>query len=178
MRGEAPPPTLKVGLNTLGGFRNEMTFVLTGNMINLKERMIREHLAHLDATWTLARTDHPDSAVQEEASALLHCVARGPDPKAIGRAFSNAAVELALSSYPGFHVTTPPGDAAPYGVFSAAYVDAHLVPHVAVLHDGTRVDIAHPTRTRRAGRGRRSRGPGLAGRADAPAAARHVHRCA
>ncbi|MEU4251607.1 ATPase, partial [Amycolatopsis sp. NPDC026612] len=27
VRGEAPPPTLKVALNTLGGFRNETTFV-------------------------------------------------------------------------------------------------------------------------------------------------------
>src|SRR5689334_7308458 len=28
--GEPPPPTLKVGLNVLGGFRNDVTFVLTG----------------------------------------------------------------------------------------------------------------------------------------------------
>ncbi len=73
---------------------------------------------------------------------MLHCVVRGPDPKALGRAFSGAAIELALASYPGFHVTSPPGDAAPYGVFAAASVEAALVPHVAVLADGTRVDIA------------------------------------
>lgn len=35
---------------------------------------------------------------------------------------SGAAVELALGSYPGFHVTAPPGKGAPYGVFEAAYV--------------------------------------------------------
>ena len=74
---------------------------------------MRAQLAQLDATWTLARTDHPDAAVQEEAAALLHCVVRGTDPKAIGRAFSSAAIELALSRYPGFHVTAPPGDASP-----------------------------------------------------------------
>ena len=139
--GEAPPPTLKVGLNTLGGFRNEMTFVLTGLDIDAKARLVQQQLAHLDATWTLARTDHADSPVQEEAAALLHCVVRGPDPKALGRAFSGAAIELALASYPGFHVTSPPGDASPYGVFSAASVEAMLVPHVAVLADGTRVKI-------------------------------------
>jgi hypothetical protein len=148
VRGEEPPSTLKVGLNTLGGFRNEMTFVLTGNLIEHKERMVREQLAHLDATWTLARTDHRDSPVQEEAAALLHCVVRGADPKAVGRAFTGAAVELALSSYPGFHVTGPPGDATPYGVFSAAYVEAALVPHVAVRDDATRVDIEPAARTR------------------------------
>jgi hypothetical protein len=147
VRGEAPPPTLKVGLNSLGGFRNEVTFVLTGNHIDYKAATVRAQLAHLDATWTLAHTNHPNSPVQEEAAALLHCVVRGPDPKKIGRAFSNAAIELALGSYPGFHVTAPPGEASPYGVFSAAYVDAALVPHVAVLPDGTRVDIARAPQT-------------------------------
>ncbi len=143
VRGEPPPPTLKVGVNTLGGFRNEVCFVLTGNLIDLKERMVREQLADLDATWTLARTNHLDSPVQEEAAALLHCVVRGPDQKAVGRAFSNRAIELALSSYPGFHVTSPPSEAAPYGVFAAVFVNAPEVAHVAVLADGSRVDIAH-----------------------------------
>jgi acyclic terpene utilization AtuA family protein len=150
VRGEPPPPTLKVGLNTLGGFRNEMTFVLTGLDIAEKAAFVRAQLADLEALdlqWTLARTDHPDSPVQEEAAALLHCVVRGPDPKAIGRPFSNAAIELALASYPGFHVTSPPGDASPYGVFTAAFVPAAAVAQTAVHHDGTRVDIAPATNT-------------------------------
>ena len=142
VRGEPPPPVLKVGLNALGGFRNEVTFVLTGLDIEAKAALVQRQLAGLDANWTLARTDHADADSQEAASALLHCVVRGPDPKAIGRAFSGAAIELALASYPGFHVTAPPGDATPYGVFTSAYVDAALVPHVAVLADGTRIDIA------------------------------------
>lgn len=141
VRGEPPPPTLKVGLNSLGGFRNEVTFVLTGLDIEAKAGLVQRQLAGLDARWTLARTDHADAETQEAASALLHCVVRGPDPKPIGRAFSGAAIELALASYPGFHVTAPPGDATPYGVFTSAYVDAALVPHVAVLDDGTRIDI-------------------------------------
>ena len=47
VRGEPPPPTVKVGLNALGGFRNETTFVLTGTQLELKERMVREQLARL-----------------------------------------------------------------------------------------------------------------------------------
>lgn len=147
VRGEAPPPTLKVGLNTLGGFRNEMTFVLTGLDIDAKAELIKSQMAGVDATFTLARTDHPDAAVQEEAAALLHCVARSADAKAVGRAFANVAIEAALASYPGFHVTAPPGDASPYGVFTAAYVSQGSVPHVAVLADGTHVDIEPPTET-------------------------------
>ena len=148
VQGEPPPPTVKVGLNTLGGFRNEVTFVLTGLDVEAKAAFVQAQLASPDATWTLARTDHPDADSQEKAAALLHCVVRGTDPKALGRAFSGAAIELALASYPGFHVTAPPGDATPYGVFRAAYVPASDVPHVAVLPDGTRVEIAPATETR------------------------------
>ncbi|WP_141726867.1 acyclic terpene utilization AtuA family protein, partial [Streptomyces niveus] len=36
VRGEAPPPTLKVGLNRIGGWRNEIVFVLTGLDIDAK----------------------------------------------------------------------------------------------------------------------------------------------
>ncbi|MEO3937050.1 acyclic terpene utilization AtuA family protein [Dermatophilaceae bacterium Soc4.6] len=151
VRGEAPPPTAKVGLNILGGFRNEVTYVLTGLDVEAKAALVRAQLARLDASldlrWTLARTDHPDSPAQESSAALLHCVARGSDPAPLGRPFSGAAVELALASYPGFHLTTPPGEATPYGVFTSASVDASLVPHVAVLPDGSRVDIASAEET-------------------------------
>lgn len=148
--GEPPPPTLKVGLNNLGGFRNEVTFVLTGLDIEAKAELVKTQLAEsipADAVWTLARTDHADSDTEQAASALLTCVVRGDDAKAIGRAFSNEAVEVALASYPGFHLTAPPGDASPYGVFTAAFVDATAVEHVAVLADGTRVVIPPPAET-------------------------------
>ena len=41
VRGEAPPPTLKVGLNRLGGWRNEVVFVLTGLDIEAKAALVR-----------------------------------------------------------------------------------------------------------------------------------------
>lgn len=148
VRGEAPPPTLKVGLNEVGGFRNEVDFVLTGLDIDAKAALVRSQLSGFgDAEWTLARTDHPDAGTEEQGSALLRCVVRSADPGAVGRAFSGAAIELALASYPGFHVTAPPGEAAPYGVFTAAYVDAAEVPHLAVLPDGTRTPVAPAAET-------------------------------
>jgi hypothetical protein len=48
---------------------------------------------------------------------------------------------MALAGYPGFHLTAPPDNGSPYGVYTAAYVPQTEVPHVAVLPDGTRVDI-------------------------------------
>ncbi|GAA2849727.1 hypothetical protein Acy02nite_00240 [Actinoplanes cyaneus] len=153
VRGEPPPATTKVGVNRVAGFRNAMTFVLTGLDIEQKAAWVRAQLeAALPArpaelTWDLVRTDRTDPATQSEASALLRCHAKDPDPQVVGRAFSGAAVELALASYPGFHVTTPPADATPFGIFTATYVPQSEVPHVAVLPDGTAVHIAPPPHT-------------------------------
>ncbi|PAN01194.1 exopolyphosphatase [Streptomyces sp. Alain-F2R5] len=147
VRGEAPPPTLKVGLNRLGGFRNEVAFVLTGLDVEAKAALVRAQMEPAlgevaDVRWDLVRTDRPDAGTEETASALLRLVVRDPDPEKVGRALSGAAVELALSSYPGFHVLAPPGKGAPYGVFEAAHVPQDAVDHVAVLDDGRRVPVA------------------------------------
>jgi hypothetical protein len=153
VKGEPPPPDLKVSLNSIGGFRNAMTFVLTGLDIEAKAALVRAQLeASLtvkpaELQWTLARTDHPDADTEETASALLRCVVRDQDPANVGRAFTSAAVELALASYPGFHVTAPPADGQVYGVFSPGFVTAGEVMHVAVHADGHRVDIAPATET-------------------------------
>ncbi|MGW5069717.1 acyclic terpene utilization AtuA family protein [Streptomyces cyaneofuscatus] len=158
VRGEAPPPTLKAGLTRLGGWRNEVVFVLTGLDIEAKARLVKEQFADAlerggarppaDVRWELARTDHPDADTEERASALLRLVVRDQDAEAVGRAVSGAAVELALGSYPGFHVTAPPGKGAPYGVFEAAHVPAGEVEHTAVLPDGRREIAEHPSMTR------------------------------
>ncbi|WP_280495243.1 acyclic terpene utilization AtuA family protein [Nocardia asiatica] len=151
--GEPPPPRLKVSLNTLGGFRNEMEFVLTGLDIEAKADLARRQLEAwlptrpAELTWTLARLDRPDAETEEQASALLRCVVRDPDPNKVGRAFSNVAVELALASYPGCSFTTLPGNGSPYGVFTPGFVDAAEVPHTAVLPDGARVAVAPASET-------------------------------
>jgi hypothetical protein len=148
VRGVPPPATLKVGLNRLGGFRNAMTFVLSGLDVPAKAELVKAQLtsalgeaAPASLVWTLARTDRPDADTEETASALLHVVARDPDAARVGRSFSQAAVELALASYPGFFATSPPGDGSPYGIFDAAYVPVGDVEHVAVLPSGERVVV-------------------------------------
>lgn len=144
VRGEPPPPTYKVSLNSIGGFRNEVDFVLTGLQLEEKAELVQRQLEQAlpkrpaELRWTLAWTEKPNADSEEEASVFLRCAAKDPDPKVVGRAFSSAAVELALASYPGFHVTAPPGDGSPYGVFQAGYVDIREVEHVVVLPDGTR----------------------------------------
>ncbi|MFI1700228.1 acyclic terpene utilization AtuA family protein [Streptomyces bobili] len=148
VRGEAPPPDLKVGRTRIGGFRNEVVFVLTGLDIEAKAELVRGQMAEAfdksepeEVRWDLVRTDRGDAGTEETASALLRLVVRDPEQAVVGRALSGAAVELALASYPGFHVLAPPGKGAPYGVFEAAYVPQGEVDHVAVLADGRRVPV-------------------------------------
>jgi hypothetical protein len=144
VQGEPPPPTYKVSLNSVGGFRNEVTFVLTGLDLDVKAELVQRQLEHglrkrpAEVKWTVAWTEKPNAETEELASVLLRCAVKDPDPKVVGRAFSNAAIELALASYPGFHVTAPPEDASPYGVFTAGFVAAGEVEQVVVLPDGTR----------------------------------------
>ncbi|MFF1415170.1 acyclic terpene utilization AtuA family protein [Streptomyces sp. NPDC058289] len=152
-RGEAPPATLKVGVTRIGGWRNEVVFVLTGLDVDAKAALVREQLAALLApvesvSWTLSRTDHEDAETEETASALLRLVVRDPSPDRVGRALTSAAIELALASYPGFHVTAPPSPAQPYGVFDSTTVPAGEVPHTAVLADGTRLSANPPPAAR------------------------------
>jgi len=153
VRGEPPPPSLKVSLNSIGGFRNTTTFVLTGLDIEAKAALVQRQFARgmtdrpAEVQWTLARTDQADADTEQTASALLTCTVRDTDPDKVGRRFSAAAIELALASYPGFHTTAPPGDAAVYGVFTAGYVPTTEVHHIAVHADGTAAPIAAATET-------------------------------
>jgi hypothetical protein len=150
-RGEPPPATLKVGLNAIGGFRNETTLVLTGLDIDAKAELVRRQVQSAlvtkprEMTWTLARTDHADAGTEQTASALLHCAVRDQDQDVVGRSFSNVVVELALASYPGFHATAAPGNGSVYGVFTVGYVDAEQVAHTAVLADGVRKAVRSGT---------------------------------
>jgi hypothetical protein len=151
-RGGQPPADLKVALNYLGGFRNTMTMVLTGLDIEEKaaraEAMLfgllggKQRFGQVDVR--LIRTDRPDAATSEQATAQLRITVMDPDPAKVGRSFSGAAIELALASYAGFHTTTPPTPETAYGVYWPTFVPATEVEHVVVLPGGTRQVIPPP----------------------------------
>lgn len=151
VRGEPPPPDLKVSRTRVGGYRNEMTVVLTGLDAEAKADLFRRQFETAlparpaELTWTLARVDAADAPTQQQASALLTVVGRDASRGVVDRAFSNTAVQLALGSYPGFFATTPPGSAHPYGVFTAGYVPQGQPAHEVVLDDGTVERVAAPT---------------------------------
>ena len=152
-RGSPPPATAKVAINFLGGYRNTMTMVLTGLDIEEKAAWAEEELFGIlggreqfaDVDVRLLRFDRPDAPTNEQATAHLRITVKDPDPRKVGRRFSNATMELALGGYAGFHTTTPPAPESAYGVYWPALVPAAGVPHAVVLPDGTTVPIAPTT---------------------------------
>jgi hypothetical protein len=144
VRGSAPPERLKVCVNELGGHRNSVEFVLTGLDIEEKADWLRSQLeprlTAASVTWALGPLPAADADTEEGASTLLRCTVQDPSADAVGRAFSSAAVELALASYPGFTMTAPPGAGTPYGVYRAEYVDRGAVSP-SVHHADGRTEV-------------------------------------
>jgi len=153
--GEAPPATTKVCLNELGGFRNSVEFLLTGLDIPEKAALIQHQMEDALAAgtrpetveWHLERTDTPDPVTEAQATSLLRLHVRSAQPDPVGRPFSDAAIQLALASYPGFSVSRPPSAGTPYGVYRPAYVPQTKVPHRVVTADGTVTEIPPPSIT-------------------------------
>ncbi len=147
--GTPPPATLKVAVNSLGGYRNSTEFVLTGLDIDAKAAWLRDQLdAELpigpDYTWSTYRVPAPDSPTEEGAACILRLSARAADADAVGRALTASAIELALASYPGFHVTAPPGRPSPFGIYKAAYVRRDRAPETVHLPDGSTYEVPAP----------------------------------
>ena len=150
VRGDAPPSTLKVAVNELGGYRQDLHIALTGLDIDEKARVVEA--AFWDAcpyapedfervTTRLSRTDKVDPVTNDEAVALWHLTLRDHDERKVGRAVANAGVEIALATIPGyFGVGNAPGAATPFGVYRPALVPASVVPqYVTMLGGETRV---------------------------------------
>jgi len=156
-RGEAPPTTLKVAMNEMGGYRNSFTVALTG--LDIEEKAALAEAAFWDAcpytaddfesiTARLIRTDKADPATQEEATAIWRVTVKDHDERKVGRAFSNANTHTGLSSIPGMYgLSGGPSAGSPYGVYRPAVVPNDLVPQYVHIHGGdtVMVDSVAPT---------------------------------
>ncbi|MGI9596616.1 MAG: acyclic terpene utilization AtuA family protein, partial [Acidimicrobiales bacterium] len=155
-RGQAPPDTLKVAMNQLGGYRNSFTLALTGMDIEQKARFAEA--TFWDAcpygpddfdsiTSRLIPTDKPNPGTQEEAAAIWRVTVKDADERKVGRAFSNALTHTGLSGIPGMYgLGGGPSAATTFGVYRPAVVPAELVPQYVHL-DGTTtmIESVNPT---------------------------------
>ncbi|MDJ0787770.1 MAG: DUF1446 domain-containing protein [Myxococcota bacterium] len=152
VQGEPPPATLKVCLNRPGGFRQDLNVCLTGLDIEAKAQLVEDAFwaacpydpeDFASVTRRLVRTDKSDPASNEEATAFYRITLKDPDEKKVGRAVSNAMIELALSSIPGFtSVGGGPGGGRPFGVYEPARIAASAVPQEVVMLGGETREVS------------------------------------
>lgn len=149
VRGEPAPAEVKVAVNSLGGYRNTMTFVLTGLDIEAKAELAERTLWSMipggrdafDAVDVqLLRWDREDPATNAEAMAHLRVTVQDADEAKAGRAFSSAVIEMVLANYPGFFTTSPPSDASAFGVYWPCLIPSDAPDHTVVV-GGERITV-------------------------------------
>jgi hypothetical protein len=142
VKGEPAPATAKVCLNTVGGYRNSKTILLTGLDIEKKAGILedtlfesiggRKQFAFSDVR--LIRSDKEDPQTNEEAFAYLRFSVIDPEPKKVAK-LSAKIVELALASIPGFAGTEPPSKGTPIISHWPALISSQLVRQKVVVDD-------------------------------------------
>ena len=146
VRGEKPPETLKVSMNSWGGFRSDLAIALTGVDIDAKaeliERAFWRNCRHqpedfASVTTTVVRTDKDDPATNEEAVASWRITVKDPDQQKT-TAIGSAMNDLALASIPGFFGLKTGGLGKPFGVHTSGLVPRDLVPQHVVLRGENR----------------------------------------
>ncbi len=146
VRGQAPPETLKVAMNRMGGYRNSFSVALTGLDIDAKASFAEA--GFWDAcpsgpddfesiTSEVIRTDKVDPSSQEEATAIWRVTVKDTDEEKVGRAFNDAMVHTVLAGIPGMYgLGGGPSGASPFGVYEPAVVSSELVPQYVHLLGG------------------------------------------
>ena len=150
VRGEPPPPTLKVATNELGGYRSEVNVALTGLDIEAKAALVH------DAFWRacphepgdyakvverVARTDKTDPSTNEEAVAVWRLTVFDHDEDRLGRTLSDAMNELALATIPGMFSAGSAARPRAFGIYRPATVPATAVPQYVTFLDGERTVV-------------------------------------
>ncbi|MCF6248348.1 MAG: DUF1446 domain-containing protein [Desulfobacula sp.] len=143
VKGEPPTPTTKVCINTLYGFKNSMTVILTGLDIEKKAGIVedivfglvggKDQFKKTDVTLTQSRNTDP--VTNDEAFSYLRISVMDKDKKKVGKLFSSAIIEAALSTIPGFALTGPPTKETPAILHWPALVSLKNIQHRVVVND-------------------------------------------
>jgi hypothetical protein len=142
-RGEPPTDSTKVCINNFYGYRNSLTAVITGMDIRKKAKIVEEALftnlggksqfAFTDVQ--LIRIDKDNPQHNDEACAHLKISLMDPDQKKVGKHFSTKFIDMALSSIPGFTLTTPPANSTPALQNWPALVSNKFIEQTVVVDD-------------------------------------------
>ena len=156
VKGQAPPPTLKVAMNELGGYRNSFSVALTG--LDIEEKAAFAQATFWDScpynpedfqsiSSEVIRTDKEDADQQEKATAIWKVTVKDKDERKVGRTFTDAMIHTVLASIPGMYsLSSGPTASTPYGIYRPATVPAELVPQYVHMLDGetTMIESTNP----------------------------------
>lgn len=150
VRGEPPPTHLRVAVNYLGGFKNSVSFVMGGLEVAAKAAAAEAALWDLVPGGSTAFDEVAvelvgavgDDGAADDLVELRITVLDGQEEK-VGRRFADAAVQTALSSYPGCHTAAPPTGASEYGVLWPTLVRREHVCQSIVV-GGRRTELRDP----------------------------------
>ncbi|AXQ30596.1 DUF1446 domain-containing protein [Solimonas sp. K1W22B-7] len=157
VRGEAPPETLKVCMNYVGGTRTVVAMALTGLDLEEKADLYTRSLwrqfprgrdSFAESRVELIRGNLADPNSNEEHTATLRITVKDQDANLVGAELFRKNVELGLASYPGLYAL--PGSSQMYGVcWPTLMPAARLTQVVDVDGEVTQVSCA-PATTRHA----------------------------
>lgn len=147
-RGSSPPPTHKVCINTVGGYRNGLDIVLTGLDIEEKAKIFTDTLFQSvggrdqfdEVSEQLVRSDKENPESNETAHATLRLSVKSKNPALVGRVFSAKMIELALANYPGFISKVGPGGGGSFISYWPALVDSQYITE-NVYVDGKKTEV-------------------------------------
>ena len=156
VKGQAPPTTLKVAMNELGGYRNSFSVALTG--LDIEEKAAFAQATFWDSCpykpedfqsirSEVIRTDKLDADQQEKATAIWKVTVKDKDERKVGRSFTDAMIHTVLASIPGmFSLSSGPTASTPYGIYRPATIPAELVPQYVHMLDGetTMIESTNP----------------------------------
>lgn len=143
VKGEPPTGFTKVCINTMSGYKNSMTVILTGLDIEKKAGIVEQVVFGLlggkdqfeKTDVTLTKSGNFDPATNDEAFSYLRLSVMDKDKTKVGKLFSSAIIEAALSTIPGFTLTGPPSGETPAILHWPALVSLKNICHQVVVND-------------------------------------------
>ncbi|TNE42817.1 MAG: DUF1446 domain-containing protein [Alphaproteobacteria bacterium] len=143
-RGSSPPPTHKVCINQVGGFRNGIEILLTGLDVEAKARVFSETLFQSiggreqfdEVTEEVIHSNKDDPDTNEEAYASLRIMVKSSKAELVGRLFNAKVIELALANIPGFSSRPTGLSGGPFMIHWPTLVDSrHITEKVHVANE-------------------------------------------
>ena len=142
-KGSCPPPSHKVCINTLGGFRNGFEILIAGLDIEAKAKVLTDAFFNNiggkeqfdDVSIELIRSDKENPQTNEEAFARLRVIAKSRNKDLVGRLFSAKMIEIALANIPGFGVINPIGNGENFLAYWPALVDSRYITERVYIND-------------------------------------------